>query len=477
MSKSIDKMTVFDSMPLRALAFVTMVAAGFAITLTVDEVHHSEVRGLQLLASMSIVKVFGILIIGTILLVLLLKYAEVTLALFFLVGLFKGDPRLSSTPVDLTILVGALVALAVALRLIFDRQALQIPAEYFLYLPLMCLMVLSLFYTPDFSAGLEKTLRFVFLTGLGIVAPFALFDGPVKMRRFMITMLGGGMLLAVNSLFMLGGQERLVSASGLNTELGSACAAGLVVIWGLLFPGWSFFKRLLLYPVIGLLVVGLVGSGGRLANASAAICIFISLFLCKKLFRDALIMGCAGLIALPFVWIPDASYEYLSSLARPEQAMGTRSGLMELGISLMGEHPLLGVGIQGFRYHSPNPVTYNFPHNIFLELGSEMGALAAVIFLVILIYSFREIAKQLTNPATKRDPLVHTVFLLMIFVFLDSMVSGDINDLRFMWFVLGLPYVLRALCSKYLASRAQAETEWNPVYGSRYASNDFEYLT
>jgi len=157
--------------------------------------------------------------------------------------------------------------------------------------------------------------------------------------------------------------------------------------------------------------------------------------------------------------------------------MGTRSGLMELGISLMGEHPLLGVGIQGFRYHSPNPVTYNFPHNIFLELGSEMGALAAVIFLVILIYSFREIAKQLTDPATKHDPLVHTVFLLMIFVFLDSMVSGDINDLRFMWFVLGLPYVLRALCSKYLASRAQAETEWNPVYGSRYASNDFEYLT
>ena len=477
MSKSIAKMTIFDGMPLRVLAFATMLAAGFAITLTVDEVHHSEVRGLQLLASMSMVKIFGILILGTILLALLLKYAEVTLALFFLVGLFKGDPRLSSTPVDLTILVGALVALAVALRLIFDRQALQIPAEYFLYLPLICLMVLSLFYTPDFSAGLEKTLRFVFLTGLGIVAPFALFDAPVKIRRFMITMLGGGMLLAVNSLFMLGGQERLVSASGLNTELGSACAAGLVIIWGLLFPGWSFFKRLLLYPVIGLLVVGLVGSGGRLANASAAICIIISLFLCKKLFRDALIMGCAGLIALPFVWIPDASYEYLSSLARPEQAMGTRSGLMELGISLMGEHPLLGVGIQGFRYHSPNPVTYNFPHNIFLELGSEMGALAAVIFLVILIYSFREIAKQLTNPATKRDPLVHTVFLLMIFVFLDSMVSGDINDLRFMWFVLGLPYVLRALCSKYLASRAQAETEWNPVYGSRYPSNDFEYLT
>jgi len=150
MSKSIDKISVLDSIPLRALAFATMLAAGFAITLTVDEVHHSEVRGLQILASMSLVKVFGIVIVGTILLVLLIKYAEVTLAFFFLVGMFKGDPRLSSTPVDLTILVGALVGLAVALRLIASRQALSVPAEYFLYLPLICLMVLSLFYTPDF---------------------------------------------------------------------------------------------------------------------------------------------------------------------------------------------------------------------------------------------------------------------------------------------------------------------------------------
>jgi O-antigen ligase len=477
MSKSIDKTVTLESFPLRILALGIMLAAGFAIALTVDEVHHSEVRGLQLIASMSMAKILCILVLGTVLLVLLIKYAEVTLAFFFLVGLFKGDPRLSATPIDLTILVGAMVALAVVLRLLFSHQALSLPAEYGLYLPLVCLMILSLFYTPDFSAGLEKTLRFVFLTGLGIVAPFALFDTPIKMRRFMITMLAGGVLLALNSLLMLGGEERLVSPSGLNTELGSACAVGLVVIWGLVFPEWSFFKRLFLYPVLGLLTVGLVGSGGRLANASAVICILISIFLCKKLFRDALIMGGLGLLALPLIWIPDASYEYLSSLAHPPQAMGTRSGLMELGIRLVGEHPLLGVGIQGFRYHSPNPVTYNFPHNIFLELGSEMGALAAIVFLGILIYSFREIARQLTDPATQREPLVHTVFLLMIFVFLDAMVSGDINDLRFMWFVLGLPYVLRGLAVRYMPSRAEADARWNPVYPTTYAPNDFEYLT
>jgi hypothetical protein len=41
------------------------------------------------------------------------------------------------------------------------------------------------------------------------------------------------------------------------------------------------------------------------------------------------------------------------------------------------------------------------------------------------------------------------VFLLLIYVFLDAMVSGDINDLRFMWFVFGLPFVLRNLESAH----------------------------
>jgi hypothetical protein len=44
---------------------------------------------------------------------------------------------------------------------------------------------------------------------------------------------------------------------------------------------------------------------------------------------------------------------------------------------------------------------------------------------------------------------VITVFLLLIYVFLDAMVSGDLNDLRFMWFVLGLPFVLRNLESTH----------------------------
>ena len=56
---------------------------------------------------------------------------------------------------------------------------------------------------------------------------------------------------------------------------------------------------------------------------------------------------------------------------------------------------------------------------------------------------------QLSAPLLRRNTLVITVFLLLIYVFLDAMVSGDINDLRFMWFVFGLPFVLRNLESAH----------------------------
>src|SRR5260370_40301222 len=123
--------------------------------------------------------------------------------------------------------------------------------------------------------------------------------------------------------------------------------------------------------------------------------------------------------------------------------MCTRSDLMALGVKMFSEHPFFGVGIQGFRFLSPNPLTYNYPHNLFLDLGWEMGIIAAIAFLALAACAFHEISKQLRDPDLGDNALVLTVFLLLIFVFLDAMVSGDINDLRFMWFVFGLPYLLR----------------------------------
>jgi O-antigen ligase len=227
--------------------------------------------------------------------------------------------------------------------------------------------------------------------------------------------------------------------------LGLACAVAIVIIWTLLFPEWSFFKRILVYPVIAVLAVALVGSGARTANVAAVVCILLGTFLCRKLWADLLAVASLAIVALPFVWIPQASYEYLASLAHPPQAMDTRKDLMALGVKLFGEHPFLGVGIQGFRFLSPNPLTYNFPHNILLELGSELGVFASLAYLGIAVFSFLQIFREIRRRSGTSRNVAVTVLMLMILLSLEAMVSGDINDLRLMWFVLGLPFVLRLL--------------------------------
>jgi O-antigen ligase len=429
----------------RAALLALLFAGGFAMAFVADFADRIESHGLQILSGIGPLKAVLLLIGGLAAFYLLVRHAEITLALFFLIGLIKGDERLASMPADLTVVVGGTVLLGVCVRLISGKRELALPREYLLYLPLLTMMVLSLTYTPDLAGGVDKTLRFLCLTSIGIVSPFVLFDSVARLKNFFIAMALGGLAIAINSLAMLGGSNRLVSPSGLNTELGAASAIAMIVIWSLWFPEWPFIKRALLYPVLGVLGVALIGSGGRFANVSAVLCLVLGTFLCRKLLADVAVIGGLGALLLPLIWIPEASFEYLRSLAHPPQAMGTRNDLMALGVTMFSDHPFFGVGIQGFRFLSPNPLTYNYPHNLILELGSELGVLAAFSFVAIAACAFWEIWKQLQDPGQVRHSPVITVFLLLIFVFLDAMVSGEINDLRFMWFVFGLPYVLRTL--------------------------------
>jgi len=94
--------------------------------------------------------------------------------------------RLAAMPVDLTVAVGGLVIFSVCAKLITRKGELALPHEYLLYLPLLAMMILSLAYTPDLPGGVDKTLRFLCLTSIGIISPFVLFDSVAKLKNSII---------------------------------------------------------------------------------------------------------------------------------------------------------------------------------------------------------------------------------------------------------------------------------------------------
>src|SRR5258708_26883974 len=116
--------------------------------------------------------------------------------------------------------------------------------------------------------------------------------------------------MSINSFFMLKGEDRLVAPSGETTALGFCAGLALIVIWTLWFPKLPLVRRILFYPLIGVLAVALVGSGGRLANVATAVCLGLSIFFCRRLTADFGILLGFGIAAIPFFHIPRPSIQY-----------------------------------------------------------------------------------------------------------------------------------------------------------------------
>src|SRR4030042_3840708 len=80
----------------------------------------------------------------------LLRYPEITLAIFVSIGNIKGDPRLSFLQhIDLTVFLGALIGITILIKLISKRIKPKFPKEFLLYIPFILMMIVSLSYTPN----------------------------------------------------------------------------------------------------------------------------------------------------------------------------------------------------------------------------------------------------------------------------------------------------------------------------------------
>src|SRR3989304_3518036 len=118
--------------------------------------------------------ILKILIISGVLAVFfLVRYPEITLAIFVSIGNIKGDPRLSFLqPIDLTVLLAVLIIFTILIKLIFKRIKPEFPKEFLLYIPFILMMIVSLSYTPNFYVGFDNASRFILLTGIAIISPF-----------------------------------------------------------------------------------------------------------------------------------------------------------------------------------------------------------------------------------------------------------------------------------------------------------------
>jgi O-antigen ligase len=401
---------------------------------------------------------FGVL--GLVGLAVLLMYPELALALYVVIGDVKGDERVAGLlPWDLTLVLGGILVAGILLNFLRSKPVVRLPGAYFIILTLVTMMAASLSYTPVFDAGLEKFGRFLTVTGIVIVAPFFLLGRAEAMKRFLAGFSVAAFVICAYSLTSLGGSDRLVTPSSNTIGLGHIACGLILIIWFGVLPRWGFLKRIMLYPVLAVPAVALIGSGSRGAAMALGFVLLISVAFYRELLLDLGCMAAIGLVMLPFVNIPRASFEYLGTLVNCQSVKALlffRAELLTYGWNLLQQHPLLGVGIQGFRYYSPNAGLYNWPHNIFLEISCEMGVAAGLLVIALFVIAIREAWRQVndhTSPFLTSSQIAAALLLVGI---VNATNTGDINSDRSTWLFLSIVYVVREIRRRSSDANASA---------------------
>src|SRR5277367_405105 len=352
-------------------------------------------------------RMLPVVFLGAAALLALLLYPELALALYVVIGDVKGDDRVAALlPLDLTLALGGVLLAGMILNFLRKKRSVAMPPAYFLFVALVALMVASLSYTPVLDAGLEKVGRFLTVTGIVIVGPFFVLGTAQAMKRFLIGFAVVAFVICAYSLGSLGGSDRLVTPSSNTIGLGHIACGLILILWFGALPRLPFLKRILIYPLLAVPALSLIGSGSRGAALALGAVILLSLFFHRALLADAACLGALsalGFAAIPFVNIPRASFEYLGTLVNSQSVNALlffRAELLSYGWKLLQQHPLLGVGIQGFRYYSPNAGLYNWPHNIFLEVCCELGLPAGIMVVALFGSAVREAWRQLRDRTT-----------------------------------------------------------------------------
>jgi O-antigen ligase len=96
--------------------------------------------------------------------------------------------------------------------------------------------------------------------------------------------------------------------------------------------------------------------------------------------------------------------------------------------NIFSENPF-GIGFGNYARYAPSADHQaDYPHNFFVEMCVEEGAITAFVCIVFIAFLFSRIIR---SGRQVRDPLYLFLMLITIYTFMNGLVSGDLGDLRF----------------------------------------------
>ncbi|WP_286219892.1 O-antigen ligase family protein [Marinobacter apostichopi] len=241
-------------------------------------------------------------------------------------------------------------------------------------------------------------------------------------------------------------------------------AIQMLVFWPL---AWAFalylkphvtrvkYFILLMMPFTAMMVV--LGASSR--GAQLALLVQLLVLNARSIFKPRVLISCALVVAALWMILPQEQKDRFQ-VAGDDRTSIQRLLYWEHGIDMMNEHPALGVGYFNYIpyyekvYHQD--MLYDFaelPHNIFIQVGADLGYPALFMYLFMIIYALSK-TRSIRNSLNEQ---VGRSFFTFIFSYLNLSLIGFVMAGQFVSVVyypfLWIHFALFVCCYHIVSSQ------------------------
>lgn len=353
-----------------------------------------------------------------------------------------------------------LMTLTVLVWVIMRPRPVRWPGWILPVLALMAATLLSLAVSPEPGLGTRSVGKFV-LFAMGLLAVNFIVDEKRLRVAVMVFLVVAAMSSALAVIqFVYQYREFLATGSLADDPTVLARSTGFMSHW-MTFSGeqmlvWCFslplvwrMRSRLCWGLISLVAVGILISMTRsLWIGAAAGVVLMALYLPPRVLLRLLVPAALVALAGSGLIVGRISQSFQSEDFAPDSA---RIAMVDVGIRMIADHPIFGVGPERVRVEFPNYFQgdgldrfyYYHLHNDFLQIAAERGlpALAALLWLIV------RLARDLIGFSRSSEPWVRWPGVAGLAALVSFFVAGqfefnlgDSEMLMFFMFLVSIPY-------------------------------------
>jgi len=287
------------------------------------------------------------------------------------------------------------------------QQKFKLGTAYFPVLFLYCLVVAaSIFWTPYYGYDLFTLKRLfarLFVPAVVAVMAFNILEDARSRHQFIGHLLIAGCLFSLVAIYqqIFGGaaldEDRMRAAATFENPNGLAIYLVMTVSVALYsFKNEVFSKKILLLGLV-VLVLGILCTGSRKGVITAGLTFFLFFWIFKK--YNLLFIFSLLFVVFCTLFITYTNLSTRFSTDRMEYELSARFTVVPLGFRMLADHPLLGLGYDGFadnlQKYVPRAEEARKPHNEYIDHLVSYGLVGACPFFLLFLYPLGVFFKRL----------------------------------------------------------------------------------